>query len=418
MAKLADEEGTSGGGGLATLNNVLMQMRKNCNHPDLITSAFTAELNYPPPDVLAAQSGKLALLDRLLRRLHARGHKVLIFSQMTKMLDLLESFLSQSGHSACRLDGGVPYAARQEAIESFNSDPATWLFLLSTRAGGLGINLTAADTVVIYDSDWNPSADLQVGVCGCVGVCWMGGWVGARVAGRRAGTWPAARCAPMGAAHACLIAAASHATPPHPTPAGHPQAMDRCHRIGQTRPVLVFRLATSHSVEGRMLARAADKMALERLVIRKGVFKEVLELGGAHGGAAGADGGAKGTSLSASELLALLRADFAMDDVPQSGAVSDDTLKALLDRSWMENGGSGAAAAAAAAAAADKGGAAAAAAGAAGSSKARGRKGAAAAAAPAAAAAGPSTGGLPYPPSGVGYEVVQMADTNVLSNVN
>lgn len=82
--------------------------------------------------------------------------------QMTKMLDLLDSYLSQTGHSACRIDGSMAYQARQEAIDSFNTDPNTWVFLLSTRAGGLGINLTAADTVIIYDSDWNPHQDLQV----------------------------------------------------------------------------------------------------------------------------------------------------------------------------------------------------------------------------------------------------------------
>jgi SNF2 family DNA or RNA helicase len=221
MAKLAESEGISSSG-LSRINNVLMQMRKNCNHPDLITSSFTADLHGPPVDVMLAQSGKLALLDRLLKKLKAGGHKVLIFSQvglvgcwvgrwaylwhelltgtcagvslvvsafasctrsphapvspsanlslcpptpfqMTKMLDILHDYIDGSGHKVCRLDGSVPYQQRQEQIESFNSDPNTWLFLLSTRAGGLGINLTAADTVIIYDSDWNPCADLQVG---------------------------------------------------------------------------------------------------------------------------------------------------------------------------------------------------------------------------------------------------------------
>eukprot|EP00878_Enallax_costatus_P041488 GHUV01048280.1.p1 GENE.GHUV01048280.1~~GHUV01048280.1.p1 ORF type:complete len:726 (+),score=243.32 GHUV01048280.1:273-2450(+) len=214
LSKLAESEGTSTKG-MRSGKNMLMDMRKNCNHPDLIISEVEASLNYPTPDVLIEQCGKLALLDRLLKKLHEKGHKVLIFSQMTKMLDLLESYLEQSGHQACRLDGSVGYEARQEAIDKFNTDSNTWVFLLSTRAGGLGINLTAADTVIIYDSDWNPHQDLQ--------------------------------------------------------------AMDRCHRIGQTKPVLVFRLATSNSVEGKMLRRACDKMALERLVIKKGVFKEVLD---------------------------------------------------------------------------------------------------------------------------------------------
>jgi SNF2 family DNA or RNA helicase len=75
---------------------------------------------------------------------------------MTKMLDLIESYLEQKGERACRIDGSIPWQERQANIRDFNADPTTWLFLLSTRAGGLGINLTAADTVVIYDSDWNP----------------------------------------------------------------------------------------------------------------------------------------------------------------------------------------------------------------------------------------------------------------------
>lgn len=88
------------------------------------------------------------------------------------MLDILHDYIEASGHRACRLDGSVKYQERQEQIEAFNSDPNTWLFLLSTRAGGLGINLTAADTVIIYDSDWNPCADLQVKLDGGGGLCW------------------------------------------------------------------------------------------------------------------------------------------------------------------------------------------------------------------------------------------------------
>eukprot|EP00798_Chlamydomonas_sp_ICE-L_P024975 gene24975-10636_t len=251
----------------ASAAGALNNMRKNCNHPDLITSAFSRDMEYPTPEVLVEQGGKLQLLDRLLKKLHAGGHKVLIFSQMTKMLDLLESFLDQQGHKACRIDGSVPWQVRQENIHEYNNNPKTWLFLLSTRAGGLGINLTAADTAIIYDSDWNPHADLQ--------------------------------------------------------------AMDRCHRIGQTRPVLVFRLATANSVEGKMLKKAASKMALEKLVIKKGAFKELSSY----------EAGSKAaTSMSASELIELLRGVGAKSDVPQSGVVSDDDLAKLMDRKHLELG--------------------------------------------------------------------------------
>lgn len=97
--------------------------------------------------------------------------------QMTKMLDLIESYLDQRGERACRIDGSIAWQQRQANIRDFNSDPDTWLFLLSTRAGGLGINLTAADTVIIYDSDWNPHQDLQVGGRGIEGQRGKGGWL-------------------------------------------------------------------------------------------------------------------------------------------------------------------------------------------------------------------------------------------------
>jgi ATP-dependent DNA helicase len=138
----------------AKLNNVLMQMRKNCNHPDLITGGLDGSVVFPAPEVLREQCGKLALLERVLSKLRdaKRGHKVLIFSQMTRMLDLLDAYFDAQGEKPLRLDGSVPWQQRQEAIRAFN-DPAgeSWIFLLSTRAGGLGINLTAADTVIIYD---------------------------------------------------------------------------------------------------------------------------------------------------------------------------------------------------------------------------------------------------------------------------
>jgi ATP-dependent DNA helicase len=137
----------------AKLNNVLMQMRKNCNHPDLITGGLDGTVVFPPPEQLRAECGKLALLERVLSKLREkdRGHKVLIFSQMTRMLDLMDAYFDAQGERPLRLDGGVPWQQRQEAIRAFNEDDDAWIFLLSTRAGGLGINLTAADTVIIYD---------------------------------------------------------------------------------------------------------------------------------------------------------------------------------------------------------------------------------------------------------------------------
>jgi ATP-dependent DNA helicase len=251
-----------GGGGpsVASLNNMLMQMRKNCNHPDLITAPFEGSPFFPPPEELVAACGKMRLLDRLLARLLPAGHKILIFSQMTSMLDILDAFFEARGVETARIDGGVAWQERQARMARFNAAPECKVFLLSTRAGGLGINLTAADTCIIYDSDWNPHQDLQ--------------------------------------------------------------AMDRCHRIGQTRPVLVLRLATAQSVEGKMLRRAGSKLMLERLVIKKGAFLDV-----------GAE--KKAASMSADELLEVLRADAPRDDVPQSAEVDDAMLERILDRGHL-----------------------------------------------------------------------------------
>ncbi len=251
----------SGGSGpsVHSLNNMLMQMRKNCNHPDLITAPFEGSMYYPPAAQLVADCGKMALLDRLLTKLFAEDHKVLIFSQMTAMLDILDSYFEEKKMATARIDGSVSWQERQERMRLFNEDPDVKVFLLSTRAGGLGINLTAADTAIIYDSDWNPHQDLQ--------------------------------------------------------------AMDRCHRIGQTRPVLVLRLATAHSVEGKMLRRANSKLMLEKLVIKKGAFLDVEEN--------------KKGSMSAEELLDVLKADISLDDVPQSGEVDEKQLDKILNRSHL-----------------------------------------------------------------------------------
>lgn len=244
--------------GHTAVNNMLMQLRKNCNHPDLITGGLDGSIMFPSADELVAQCGKMQLLDRLMKKLRARGHKVLIFSQMTRMLDLLESFFQQRNEPVCRLDGSVKQEDRRDAIARFNTDPNFGVFLLSTRAGGLGINLTGGDTVIIYDSDWNPHQDLQ--------------------------------------------------------------AMDRVHRIGQTKPVHVYRLATAKSVEGKMLKKAAGKLALEKLVVTGGQFKQDKTQGKKE--------------FSADELIALLRGDTGVkdDDLPQSANISDKDLDVILDR--------------------------------------------------------------------------------------
>ncbi|KAE9462633.1 hypothetical protein C3L33_05459, partial [Rhododendron williamsianum] len=205
------------------LTNVMLQLRKNCYHPDLLESAFDGSYLYPPVEQIVNQCGKFQLLDRLLAKLLARKHKVLIFSQWTKILDIMDYYFSEKGFEVCRIDGNVKQDERGRQIKEFNDVNSSYkIFLLSTRAGGLGINLTAADTCILYDSDWNPQMDLQ--------------------------------------------------------------AMDRCHRIGQTKPVHVYRLATALSVEGRILKRAFSKLKLEHVVIGKGQFQqEGTKAGGIDG---------------------------------------------------------------------------------------------------------------------------------------
>uniref|UniRef100_A0A8C7EKP4 Chromodomain helicase DNA binding protein 3 n=1 Tax=Neovison vison TaxID=452646 RepID=A0A8C7EKP4_NEOVI len=150
------------------------------------------------------------LLQKMLRKLKEQGHRVLIFSQMTKMLDLLEDFLDYEGYKYERIDGGITGALRQEAIDRFNAPGAQqFCFLLSTRAGGLGINLATADTVIIFDSDWNPHNDIQ--------------------------------------------------------------AFSRAHRIGQANKVMIYRFVTRASVEERITQVAKRKMMLTHLVVRPGL---------------------------------------------------------------------------------------------------------------------------------------------------
>lgn len=138
------------------LQNILMQLRKCTNHPYLFDGAepgppYTTDVH------LVDNCGKMALLDKLLPRLKEQGSRVLIFSQMTRMLDILEDYCCWRMFKYCRLDGQTPHEDRSNMIAEFNSEGSQkFVFMLSTRAGGLGINLATADIVIMYDSDWNP----------------------------------------------------------------------------------------------------------------------------------------------------------------------------------------------------------------------------------------------------------------------
>lgn len=221
------------------LQNVIMQLRKVASHPFLFDWPIDHRTGHAVTNKdLVEASGKMLLLERLLDALFQRKHKVLLFSQFTTMLNIIEVsrallplwpnqktnlFLDarqdwaveHKGFKIYRIDGNTKQVDRQAQMNAFNSegeeDGVCRLFILSTRAGGLGINLVAADTVIFYDQDWNPQMDLQ--------------------------------------------------------------AQDRAHRIGQKRPVLVFRLVTAHTVEEKILKKAGAKRRLEAMVIADGKFK-------------------------------------------------------------------------------------------------------------------------------------------------
>jgi DNA helicase INO80 len=153
-------------------------------------------------------SGKLAKLDDLLFKLKEGGHRVLLYFQMTRMIDLMEEYLTYRNYKYLRLDGSTKLEDRRDTVHDFQTRPEIFIFLLSTRAGGLGINLTSADTVIFYDSDWNPTIDSQ--------------------------------------------------------------AMDRAHRLGQTKQVTVYRMITRGTIEERIRKRALQKEEVQKVVMTGG----------------------------------------------------------------------------------------------------------------------------------------------------
>ncbi|WOL03336.1 hypothetical protein Cni_G12056 [Canna indica] len=190
-----------------SLQNLSMQLRKCCNHPYL----FVGDYNMWQKEQIVRASGKFELLDRLLPKLQKAGHRVLLFSQMTRLIDILEIYLQLYGFKYLRLDGSTKTEERGTLLKQFNApNSPIFMFLLSTRAGGLGLNLQSADTVIIFDSDWNPQMDQQ--------------------------------------------------------------AEDRAHRIGQKKEVRVFVLVSVGSIEEEILERAKQKMGIDAKVIQAGLF--------------------------------------------------------------------------------------------------------------------------------------------------
>uniref|UniRef100_UPI0037E8D399 probable global transcription activator SNF2L2 isoform X2 n=1 Tax=Semicossyphus pulcher TaxID=241346 RepID=UPI0037E8D399 len=214
------EKDKKGKGGAKTLMNTIMQLKKICNHPYMfqhIEESFAEHLGYPNGIIsghdLYRASGKFELLDRILPKLQATNHRVLLFCQMTTLMTIMEDYFGYRNFQYLRLDGTTKAEDRATLLKKFNEEGSQYfIFLLSTRAGGLGLNLQAADTVVIFDSDWNPHQDLQ--------------------------------------------------------------AQDRAHRIGQQNEVRVLRLCTVNSVEEKILAAAKYKLNVDQKVIQAGMFDQ------------------------------------------------------------------------------------------------------------------------------------------------
>uniref|UniRef100_A0A915IVN9 Helicase C-terminal domain-containing protein n=1 Tax=Romanomermis culicivorax TaxID=13658 RepID=A0A915IVN9_ROMCU len=263
----------------ARLSNILMQLRKCCNHPYLFDGAEPGP-PYTTDQHLIDNCAKMGLLDKLLFRLKEQGSRVLIFSQMSRVLDILEDYCFWRGFKYCRLDGNTPHEDRQitssrvfyltltnqtlsyyTSIDEYNKPGSEkFIFMLTTRAGGLGINLATADVVILYDSDWNPQCDLQ--------------------------------------------------------------AMDRAHRIGQTKTVRVFRLVTENTVEERVIERAEMKLRLDNVVIQQGRLTEAQK-------ALGKEDMLMMIRHGADHVFATKDAEITLDDIDTLLARAEEKTEAL-----------------------------------------------------------------------------------------
>lgn len=276
-------------GAQISLLNVMSELKKASNHPylfdgceDRILSRTGSTSRDNVLKGIIMSSGKMVLLEQLLTRLKKEGHRVLIFSQMVRILDILGDYLSIKGYQFQRLDGGIPSAQRKISIDHFNApDSKDFVFLLSTRAGGLGINLMTADTVIIFDSDWNPQADLQ--------------------------------------------------------------AMARAHRIGQKKHVSVYRFVSKDTVEEEILERARKKMILEYAIISLGMtdpsgskkskseplsseLSQILKFGAANMFAA-SDNQKKLEELNLDDVLSRAEDHITTPDLGESNLGSEEFLK-------------------------------------------------------------------------------------------
>lgn len=256
-------------------------LRDRAPRADVFTGAnFLRELwplhirrcfSFPDKNLLIHDCGKLQYLKTALKQLRAEGHRVLIFTQFVKMLHILERFLARIGVAYLRLDGSTKAEQRQFNVQRFNHDERITVMILSTRSGGIGLNLTGADTVIFYDSDWNPTMDLQ--------------------------------------------------------------AQDRCHRIGQTRPVTIYRLVSAHTVEESILEKARERKKLNNVVIRGGKFNAIAGVVDERSGDAEQEDGESGEqAAAAAAALLFMRTDLRafFHDRDEDEEVVEDTNPAHL----------------------------------------------------------------------------------------
>jgi len=231
--------------------NIVMQLRKCCGHPYLFEGVEDRTLD-PLGEHLVQNCGKLSMVDKLLKRLQERGSRVLMFTQMTRVLDILEDFMVMRRYKYCRIDGNTTHEDREQSIDVFNEpNSEKFCFILSTRAGGLGINLQTADVCILYDSDWNPQQDLQ--------------------------------------------------------------AQDRCHRLGQKKPVSIYRLVSENTVEEKIVERAQQKLKLDAMVVQQGRLKDK-------------------DKVSKEEIMAAVQ--FGADKVFRSeeSTITDEDIDVILER--------------------------------------------------------------------------------------
>eukprot|EP01079_Euglenida_sp_SAG-EU17-18_P006074 gene6074-148_t len=254
-----------------SLNNIMMVLRKLCNHPFLVDGIEERTQQVTPFAASAllpiTTCGKMIFLDKFLDRMRKQGERVLIFTQFVGILDILQEYCKARKWPCERIDGGVQGLERQRAVDRFNaSDQDGFVFILSTRAGGVGLNLTSATKVIIYDSDWNPQNDLQ--------------------------------------------------------------AQSRCHRIGQTQEVTVYRILTEHTVEERMFDSASRKLGLTRAVLA--AESDTLSAPTKR------KGKMMGGLFSDEEVLRLLRHGayelFQEEDKDHDDIIMEENIDSILDR--------------------------------------------------------------------------------------